>query len=272
MGRSSGRWRSFRREGRGWQRSGGEVLLLKRPLEIFSWEDAAALKGGASFRVLGRRYFEGEDIVLRREVFLSFEEAKRYLVEKEIFRALPFADQGFGCTHTITVHASRLLSVESLRGFTIGNPLGCEVVHVWSDDHLAWKRPVSSEACRGLRTAGGAEEEYFQDQDFYSQSGYSFVDQSRGQISSGFRYTRYGSAGCHGRSVHAAMASIQEAWLASGRRSVSAEQATYRSGREYPMTPHLHHPHPFLQCIRHHHMYYTGILDRSTRSRPGRCR
>ncbi|RVW75491.1 hypothetical protein CK203_051916 [Vitis vinifera] len=25
-----------------------------------------------------------------------------------------------------------------------------------------------------------AEEEYFQDQDFYSQSGYSFVDQSRG--------------------------------------------------------------------------------------------
>ncbi|RVX07185.1 hypothetical protein CK203_053528 [Vitis vinifera] len=55
--------------------------------------------------------------------------------------------------------------------------------------------PVSSEACRGLRTAGGdrtfvpcldiplwirAEEECFQDQDFYSQSGYSFVDQSRG--------------------------------------------------------------------------------------------
>ncbi|RVX23835.1 hypothetical protein CK203_000366 [Vitis vinifera] len=61
------------------------------------------------------------------------------------------------------------------------------------DDHLAWKRPISSEACRGLRTVGGAEEEYFQDQDFYSQSGYSFVDQSRGQISSGFRYTRYGS-------------------------------------------------------------------------------
>ncbi|RVW94106.1 hypothetical protein CK203_038261 [Vitis vinifera] len=23
------------------------------------------------------------------------------------------------------------------------------------DDHLAWKRPVSLEACRGLRTAGG---------------------------------------------------------------------------------------------------------------------
>ncbi|RVW24846.1 hypothetical protein CK203_105096 [Vitis vinifera] len=31
---------------------------------------------------------------------------------------------GFGCTHTITVHASRLLSVESLRGFTIGKPPG----------------------------------------------------------------------------------------------------------------------------------------------------
>ncbi|RVW31369.1 hypothetical protein CK203_114190 [Vitis vinifera] len=25
------------------------------------------------------------------------------------------------------------------------------------DDHLAWKRPVSSEACRGLRTAGGSD-------------------------------------------------------------------------------------------------------------------
>ncbi|RVW92079.1 hypothetical protein CK203_037085 [Vitis vinifera] len=24
-----------------------------------------------------------------------------------------------------------------------------------SDDHLAWKRPVSSEACKGLRTVGG---------------------------------------------------------------------------------------------------------------------
>ena len=32
---------------------------------------------------------------------------------------------------------------------------------------------------------------------FYSQSGYSFVDQSRGQISSGFREDRYGSAGRH---------------------------------------------------------------------------
>ncbi|KAL6312904.1 hypothetical protein AAG906_016033 [Vitis piasezkii] len=24
------------------------------------------------------------------------------------------------------------------------------------DDHLAWKRPVSLEACKGLRTAGGS--------------------------------------------------------------------------------------------------------------------
>ena len=32
---------------------------------------------------------------------------------------------------------------------------------------------------------------------FYSQSRYSFVDQSRGQISSGFREDRYGSAGRH---------------------------------------------------------------------------
>ena len=32
---------------------------------------------------------------------------------------------------------------------------------------------------------------------FYSQSGYSFVDQSRGQISSGFREDRYGSTGRH---------------------------------------------------------------------------
>ena len=37
---------------------------------------------------------------------------------------------------------------------------------------------------------------------FRSQSEYTFVDQSRGQISSGFRYTRYGSAGRHCRLVH----------------------------------------------------------------------
>ncbi|RVW59144.1 hypothetical protein CK203_105261 [Vitis vinifera] len=106
-----------------------------------------------------------------------------------------------------------------------------------------------------------AEEEYFQDQDFYSQSGYSFVDQSRGQISSGFRYTRYGSAGCHGRSVHGAMASIQEA-LASLRQEIGGQQG--RPPTVQDETPYDSHPppppHPFLQCIRHHHMYYTGIL------------
>uniref|UniRef100_F6HK81 Uncharacterized protein n=1 Tax=Vitis vinifera TaxID=29760 RepID=F6HK81_VITVI len=31
----------------------------------------------------------------------------------------------FGCTHTITVHFSRVLSAESCKSFTIGNPLGC---------------------------------------------------------------------------------------------------------------------------------------------------
>ncbi|RVX03259.1 hypothetical protein CK203_020005 [Vitis vinifera] len=31
----------------------------------------------------------------------------------------------FGCTHTIAVHFSRLLSAEVAKAFTIGNPLGC---------------------------------------------------------------------------------------------------------------------------------------------------
>ncbi|KAL6343300.1 hypothetical protein AAG906_022375 [Vitis piasezkii] len=48
--------------------------------------------------------------------------------------------------------------------------------------------PSLRRRAEGCVPLGGAEEEYFQDQDFYSQSGYSFVDQSKGQISS-FRYT-----------------------------------------------------------------------------------
>ncbi|RVW21923.1 hypothetical protein CK203_101083 [Vitis vinifera] len=128
------------------------------------------------------------------------------------------------------------------------------------DDHLAWKCPVSSEACRGLRTVGGApsytwvhlstfrasiviawisilfllspvesaqrsdrtfvlhldipswdriEEETFRI-GFYSQSGYSFVDKSRGQISLGFREDRYGSAGPVIDDAHARLDRIQQ--------------------------------------------------------------
>ena len=29
------------------------------------------------------------------------------------------------------------------------------------DDHLAWKRPISSEACKGLRTAGWYDRFYY---------------------------------------------------------------------------------------------------------------
>ncbi|KAL6315374.1 hypothetical protein AAG906_000484 [Vitis piasezkii] len=102
-----------------------------------------------------------------------------------------------------------------------------------------------------------AEEEYFQDQDFYSQSGYSFVDQSRGQISSGFRYTRYGSAGRHGRSVH-------NRW-SQGRPPAIRDET---SDDSHPPPP----PHPLLDCIVHHHMYYMGTRDRSTKSHPCPCR
>ncbi|RVW77707.1 Retrovirus-related Pol polyprotein from transposon 17.6 [Vitis vinifera] len=131
------------------------------------------------------------------------------------------------------------------------------------DDHLAWKRPVSSEACRGLRTAGDpsiripslhvgasegfpclcsrsfgsdfpligpfvpcldiplwirAEEEYFQDQDFYSQSGLSRFDQ-----------------------FTTAMASIQEA-LASLRQEIGGQQG--RPSTVQDETPYDSHPPP----------------------------
>ncbi|RVW43741.1 hypothetical protein CK203_074133 [Vitis vinifera] len=59
----------------------------------------------------------------------------------------------------------------------------------------------------------------------------------------------------------AAMASIQEA-LASLRQEISGQQG--RPPTVQDETPYDSHPppppHPFLQCTRHHHMYYTGIL------------
>ncbi|RVW86064.1 hypothetical protein CK203_037972 [Vitis vinifera] len=44
-----------------------------------------------------------------------------------------------------------------VRAFTIGNPLGCQGSACGGDDHLAWKRPISSEVYRGLRTVGGVD-------------------------------------------------------------------------------------------------------------------
>ncbi|RVW90508.1 hypothetical protein CK203_031053 [Vitis vinifera] len=59
----------------------------------------------------------------------------------------------------------------------------------------------------------------------------------------------------------AAMASIQEA-LASLRQEIGGQQV--RPPTVQDETPYDSHPPPppppFLQCIRHHHMYYTGIL------------
>ncbi|RVX10257.1 hypothetical protein CK203_016256 [Vitis vinifera] len=106
-----------------------------------------------------------------------------------------------------------------------------------------------------------AEEEYFQDQDFYSQSGYSFVDQSRGQISSGFRYTRYGSAGCHGDQFTTAMASIQEA-LASLRQEIGGQQGRPPQFRMRRRMTHIPPPPPLPVPSVHQALpyYYTGIL------------
>ncbi|RVW73734.1 hypothetical protein CK203_054975 [Vitis vinifera] len=70
----------------------------------------------------------------------------------------------------------------------------------------------------------------------------------------------------------ATMVSIQELWLASGRE-IGGQQG--RPPTVQDETPYDSHPppppHPFLQCIRHHHMYYTGILRSLHPSRPGRC-
>ncbi|RVW67563.1 hypothetical protein CK203_062341 [Vitis vinifera] len=44
-----------------------------------------------------------------------------------------------------------------MRAFTIRKPPGnARKCMCGGDDHLAWKHPVSLEACRGLRTAGGS--------------------------------------------------------------------------------------------------------------------
>ncbi|RVW62414.1 hypothetical protein CK203_061926 [Vitis vinifera] len=195
------------------------------------------------------------------------------------------------------------------------------------DDHLAWKRPVSSEVCRGLRTAGGLSRRSYRlgfppytwvhlrafrasvaavldpiFPLFSLQIGPLFIvliylcgsEQRRSAFRIRIFTLSLGIASwirVEGRLVRvsdtpdmdqqvvtvdqftAAMASIQEA-LASLRQEIGGQQG--RPSTVQDETPydshHLHHPHPFLQCIRHHHMYYTGIRDRSTRSRPGRCR
>ncbi|RVW73218.1 Gag-Pol polyprotein [Vitis vinifera] len=54
------------------------------------------------------------------------------------------------------VHFRLSLSVERWRAFTIKKPPGnARKCMCGGDDHLAWKHPVSLEACRGLRTVGG---------------------------------------------------------------------------------------------------------------------
>ncbi|RVW66403.1 hypothetical protein CK203_065265 [Vitis vinifera] len=92
-----------------------------------------------------------------------------------------------------------------------------------------------AEGCVPPRSRGGV----LSGSGFYSQSGYSFVDQSRGQISSGFRYTRYGSAGVTVDQFTAAMASIQEA-LASLGREIGGQQGRPPAQDETPLT----HPPP----------------------------
>ncbi|RVW64637.1 hypothetical protein CK203_065957 [Vitis vinifera] len=52
-------------------------------------------------------------------------------------------------------------------------------------------------------------------------SGYTFLGQSRGEISPVFRETEYGSAGCYSGSVYDRHDFYLEGfWLASGRRSM----------------------------------------------------
>ncbi|RVX09935.1 hypothetical protein CK203_013071 [Vitis vinifera] len=96
------------------------------------------------------------------------------------------------------------------------------------DDHLAWKHPASSEACRGLRTVRGTPSLHLGAseglQSLFDHSwdsifpllvssesaprsvrvwcGFAILGQSRGDISSLFREIRHGSAGCHSWLVH----------------------------------------------------------------------
>ncbi|RVW25524.1 hypothetical protein CK203_103507 [Vitis vinifera] len=175
---------------------------------------------------------------------------------------------------TLLVSVIPFISVLTIASVsTIGNPLGCEVVHVWGDDHLAWKRRrlfggvqrvaippegmiasardilkstlihlepldlVGSDLCSlsDIPLRVRVEEVYFQDQDFLL-SVWGIVSWIRveGRLVRGFRYTRYGSAGRHGRSVHG------PPWLLSRRLWLAQAGDRCASGN--------------------HHMYYTGIL------------
>ncbi|RVX12633.1 hypothetical protein CK203_011531 [Vitis vinifera] len=91
------------------------------------------------------------------------------------------------------------------------------------DDHLAWKRPVSSEACRGLRTAGGYDHfcwGYFKVHPYPFRATLTLVEG---------RLVRVSDTPDMDQQVvtvdqfTAAMASIQEA-LASLRQEISGQQ------------------------------------------------
>ncbi|RVW54991.1 hypothetical protein CK203_093141 [Vitis vinifera] len=175
---------------------------------------------GKSARIRGEQKQRGKNRGLERMMRIDPDFAMIILITSHAYTHLkPPGMRGSACVEVMTtLHGS----APSLRR----RAEGCDRTFVPCLDIPLWIR---------------AEEEYFQDQDFYSQSGYSFVDQSRGQISSGFRYTRYGSAGVTVDQFTAAMASIQEA-LASLRQEISGQQG--RPPTVQDETPYDSHPPP----------------------------
>ncbi|RVW78476.1 hypothetical protein CK203_050490 [Vitis vinifera] len=105
------------------------------------------------------------------------------------------------------------------------------------DDHLVWKRPISSEACRRLRIAG--EERLVQ---FSERSG---MDQQVVTVDQ----------------FMAAMAFIQEA-LASLRQEIGSQQSRPPVVQDVTLHDSLPPPPPppFQQCLRPHLMYCMDIL------------
>ncbi|RVW98301.1 hypothetical protein CK203_034285 [Vitis vinifera] len=101
------------------------------------------------------------------------------------------------------------------------------------DDHLAWKRPISSKACRGLRTTGETPSLHVgTSKGLQSLFGHGLdsvfpllvSSQSRGGLSSLFREIRHGSAVVIVDQFTTTMAFIQEA-LANLRQDIDMPQA-----------------------------------------------
>ncbi|RVW42229.1 hypothetical protein CK203_096566 [Vitis vinifera] len=119
------------------------------------------------------------------------------------------------------------------------------------DDHLVWKRPISLEACRRLRIAGGS----------LFSAWFTFLDLSRGRLVQFSERSGIDQQVVTVDQFMAAMAFIQEA-LASLRQEIGSQQSRPPVVQDVTLHDSLPPPPPptIPQCLKPHLMYCMDIL------------